>query len=147
MGKLSFFSHKIALVMQFCGKRKITLIYAMFININGSCQCLQIMTFMRDFSSVYFLILSKRVGTLWMAFYKNSIKILCQIIYVNNHCPESCSSPFNLCTKSIKQYKTRFTCFGGQHTSEFHYNPIHFTMICICGQNFGSFALLETENG
>ena len=33
--ELSFFSHKIALVMQFCGKRKITLNYAMFINING----------------------------------------------------------------------------------------------------------------
>ena len=29
--ELSFFSHKIALVMQFCGKRKITLNYAMFV--------------------------------------------------------------------------------------------------------------------
>ena len=34
--ELSFFSNKIALVVQFCGKRKTTLNYAMFININGS---------------------------------------------------------------------------------------------------------------
>ena len=61
--ELSFFSHKNALVMQFCGKRKTTLNYAMFININGSCQCLQIMTFMSDFSSVYCSILSKMVCT------------------------------------------------------------------------------------
>ena len=47
--ELSFFSHKIVLVMQFCGKRKITLNYAIFININGSWQCLQIKTFMSDF--------------------------------------------------------------------------------------------------
>ena len=40
--ELSFFSHKNAIVMQFYEKRKITLEYAMFININGSCQCLQI---------------------------------------------------------------------------------------------------------
>ena len=34
--ELSLFSHKIALLMQFCGKRKITLNHTMFININGS---------------------------------------------------------------------------------------------------------------
>ena len=61
--ELSFFSHKNALVMHFCGKRKINLNYAMFININGSCQCLQINTFMIDFSSVYCSILSKIVCT------------------------------------------------------------------------------------
>ena len=61
--ELSFFSHKCTWVMQFCGKRKITLNYAMFININGSCQCLQIKTFMSDFSSVYCSILSKMVCT------------------------------------------------------------------------------------
>ena len=49
--------------MQFNGKRKITLNYAMLININGSCQCLQIKTFMSDFSSVNGLILSKMVCT------------------------------------------------------------------------------------
>ena len=32
-----------------------------FININGSCQCLQIKTFMGDFSSVHCSILSKMV--------------------------------------------------------------------------------------
>ena len=61
--ELSFFSHKIALVMQFCGKRKITQTYAMFINIYGSCQRLQIQTFMSDLSSVYCSILSKIVFT------------------------------------------------------------------------------------
>ena len=49
--------------MQFYGKRKITLIYSMFINIKGSCQCLQIKTFMGDFSSVYCSILSKMART------------------------------------------------------------------------------------
>ena len=44
-------------------KRKITLNYSMFINIKGSCQCLQIKTFMGDFSSVYCSILSKIVCT------------------------------------------------------------------------------------
>ena len=34
--ELSFFSHKIELLMQFFGKRKTTLNYALFININGS---------------------------------------------------------------------------------------------------------------
>ena len=59
--ELSFFSHKNALVMQFYGKRKITLNYAMFINC--SCKCLQIKTFMNDFSSVYCSILSRMVCT------------------------------------------------------------------------------------
>ena len=49
--------------MQFYGKRRITLNYSMFININGSCQCLQIKTFMGDFSSVYCSILSKMACT------------------------------------------------------------------------------------
>ena len=61
--ELSFFSHEIALVMQFSGKRKITLQYAMFINIKDSCQCLQINTLMSDFGSVYCSILSKMVCT------------------------------------------------------------------------------------
>ena len=43
--ELSYFSHKVALLMQFYGKGKITLIYSMFINIKGSCQCLQIKNF------------------------------------------------------------------------------------------------------
>ena len=61
--ELSFFSNKFAFVMQFCGKRKITLNYAMCININGSWQCLQTKTSMSDFSSVYCSILSKIVCT------------------------------------------------------------------------------------
>ena len=61
--ELSLFSHKNALVMQFGGKRKITLNYAMFININGSWQCLQIKSFMSDFSSVYCSVISKMVCT------------------------------------------------------------------------------------
>ena len=43
--------------------KKITLNYAMFININGSCHCLQIKTFMSDVSSVCCSILSKMVCT------------------------------------------------------------------------------------
>ena len=91
---LSFFSHKNALVMQFSGKRKITLNYAMFININGSCQCIQIKTFMSYFSSVYRSILSKMVCTFWMTFCMNSIRISCQIVFVNKHWPQLCPSPF-----------------------------------------------------
>ena len=85
--------------MQFCGKRKITLNCAMFININGSCQCLQIKTFMSGFSSVYCLTLSKMVCTFWMTFCKNSIRISCQIIFVNKHLLQSCPSPFKLCVE------------------------------------------------
>ena len=48
-------------VMQFYEKRKITQNYTLFININGSCQCLKIKTYMSDFSSVYCSILSKMV--------------------------------------------------------------------------------------
>ena len=82
--------------MQFYGKRKITLNYSMFIK-NGSCQCLQINTFMGEFSSVYCSILSKMVQIVhfWMTFCKNSIRISCQIIFVNKHWPQSCLCPFN----------------------------------------------------
>ena len=69
--------------MQFYGKRKIPLIYSMFINIKGSCQCLQIKTFMGDFSSVYCSILSKMARTFLDDFLYNSIRISCQIIFVN----------------------------------------------------------------
>ena len=92
--ELSFFSQKIASVIQFCGKRKITLTYAMFININGSWQCLQIKTFMSDFSSVNCSILSKMVCTFLDDFFcKTSIRISCQIIFVNKHWPQSCQVP------------------------------------------------------
>ena len=84
--------------MQFCGKRTITLNYAMFININGSCQCLLIKTFMSDFSSVYCSILSEMVCTFFDDFCKNSIRISFQIIFVNKHWPQSCPSPFKLYT-------------------------------------------------
>ena len=80
--------------MQFYGKRKITLIYSMFINIKGTCQCLQIKTFMGDFSSVYCSILSKMARAFWMTFCNNSIRISCQIIFVNKHWPQSCLCPF-----------------------------------------------------
>ena len=39
------FPIKLHLVMQFYGKRQITLNYSMFINIKGSCHCLQIKNF------------------------------------------------------------------------------------------------------
>ena len=34
-----------------------------------------------------------------MSFCENSIRISCQIIFVNKHCPHSCPSPFNHCTE------------------------------------------------
>ena len=74
----------------------------MFINVSGSCQCLQIKTFMGDFSSVYCSILSKMVCTFWMTFCKNSIRISCQMIFVNKYWPQSCLCPF----KSLSKYVT-----------------------------------------
>ena len=63
--ELSFFSHKKCIINAILLEKnsKITLNYAMFININGSCQCLQIKTFMSDFSSVDCSIFSKMVCT------------------------------------------------------------------------------------
>ena len=86
--------------MQFYGKRKITLNYAIFINIKGSWQCLQIKTFMSDFSSVYCSILSKSVHFL-MTFCKNSSRTSCQMIFVNKHRLQSCLCPFKYSLKSI----------------------------------------------
>ena len=66
----------------------------MFINIKGSCQCLQIKTLMGDFSSVYCSILSKMVCTvlddfLW-EFYENFMSNN----FLNKHWPQSCLCPF-----------------------------------------------------
>ena len=92
--ELSFFSNKIVLVMKFCGKRKITLNYTMFININGLWQCLHINHFMSDCSSLFVQSFPKWFVHIWMTFCENSIRISCQTIFVNKHWPQSCPSPF-----------------------------------------------------
>ena len=65
----------------------------------------------------------------WMTFCKNSIRILCQIIFVNKHCPKSYPSPFKL-TVNVDAEKSKpsrstlknllllpFFLFSGNHTS------------------------------
>ena len=103
--ELSFFSDKIAVVMHFCQKRNITLNYAMFININGPWQCLQVKTYYNIWvTSALFIVQSfpKWFLHFWMTFCKISIRISCHIIFVNKHCPQSCPSPFNLCVSVLE---------------------------------------------
>ena len=73
----------------------------MFINIKGSFQCLQIKTFTGDFRSVYCSILSKMVCTFLDDFLYDSIKISCQIIFVNKRWPQSCLCPFKILYSDI----------------------------------------------
>ena len=41
----------------------------------------------------------------WTTFCKNSIRISCQIIFVNKHWPQSCLCPFNI-EPDVLYYKT-----------------------------------------
>ena len=105
--------------MQFYGTRKITLNYALFIYINGSWQCFtnedfyewfQLCLLFNPFQNdslessigeVIFYCFPKWFVDFWMTFWQNSSRISCQIIFINKHWLQSCSSPFNVETKLI----------------------------------------------
>ena len=82
--------------MQFCGKRKITLNFAVFINTNGSWQCLQIKTCMGVLALFIIQSYPNWFVHFWMTFCKNSIRMSCQIIFVNTHWSQSCQGPVKI---------------------------------------------------
>ena len=71
---------------------------------NVSWQCLHIKTFW--VISTLFIVQSflKWFVHFWRSFCKNSIRILCQIIFVNKHWPQSWTSPFNVPVHHSRQY-------------------------------------------
>ena len=82
--------------MKFYGKRKITLNYSMFININGTCQCLQIKIFMGDFSCLLLNPFQNGLYIFGLLSVRIYNRISCQIIFVNKHRPQLCLCPFKL---------------------------------------------------
>ena len=56
----------------------------------------------------------------WMTFCKNSIRISCQIIFVNKHWPQSCLCPFNRKLDKIEEMKHIYSKNGSSVATFLH---------------------------